>query len=253
MVDELVMHPSNAVPDDRGLSQVERVIDTFIAPSKTFADVRRNASWWLPFLLMALFTTASTFVVQHQVGFDRVNENQVRESPRREEALNQLTPEAKAASMAKGAKVTGVISYSIPLFLLITFAVYALLLWASFNFGLAAQTTYSQALAVSFYAALPYLLINVLTIVTLYFGGNAEAYNYKNPVGTNLGYYMAQDSAPWLKSLLGSIDLVKLWSVVLTTIGMSSVARKTILQSAAIVGSLWILGVLVGIAGASFS
>ena len=252
MVNELVMNASDAVPDARGLSQIERVFDTFIAPSKTFADIRRNASWWLPFLLMLLFTTASTFVVQHQVGFDRVNENQVRESPRREEALNQLTPEARAISMAKGAKITGIISYSVPVFLLITFAIYALLLWASFNFGLAAQVTYSQALAVSFYAALPYLLINVLTIVTLYVGGNAEAYDYKNPVGTNLGYYMAE-SAPWLKSLLGSFDLVKLWSVVLTTIGMSIVARKTILQSAAIVGSLWVLGVLVGVVGASFS
>ena len=34
-----------------GLSQVERVVDTFVAPSKTFADILRSTSWWLPFLI----------------------------------------------------------------------------------------------------------------------------------------------------------------------------------------------------------
>ena len=33
------------------LSQGERVIDTFIAPSKTFTDILRSQSWWLPFLI----------------------------------------------------------------------------------------------------------------------------------------------------------------------------------------------------------
>ena len=38
------------------LSQVERVLDTFIAPSKTFHDILRDTSWWLPWLLGVLVT-----------------------------------------------------------------------------------------------------------------------------------------------------------------------------------------------------
>ena len=34
-------------PETQSLSEVERVIDTFVAPSKTFTDIRRNASWWM--------------------------------------------------------------------------------------------------------------------------------------------------------------------------------------------------------------
>ena len=41
-------------PDSLALSQVERVVDTFIEPSKTFADIKRNRSWWLPFLILIL-------------------------------------------------------------------------------------------------------------------------------------------------------------------------------------------------------
>ena len=36
-----------AGPMGTGLSEVERVVDTFIAPTKTFTDILRSASWWL--------------------------------------------------------------------------------------------------------------------------------------------------------------------------------------------------------------
>jgi hypothetical protein len=46
---------------------------------------------------------------------------------------------------------------------------------------------------------------------------------------------------------------VKLWSVVLQVIGMAIIAKKTIAQSAVIVGIFWLIGVVVTIAGAAFS
>jgi len=36
--------------------------DTFIAPSETFTDLRRNAQWWLPFLLMTVAGWALVYV-----------------------------------------------------------------------------------------------------------------------------------------------------------------------------------------------
>ena len=36
------------------LSEGQRLIDTFIAPSKTFTDLRRNASWWAPFIAIVI-------------------------------------------------------------------------------------------------------------------------------------------------------------------------------------------------------
>ena len=235
-----------------GLSQVERVVDTFVAPSKTFKDILRSTSWWLPFILLVLSSVATAFVVDRQVGFDRVYENSLHASPKAEERIAGLTPEQKVSAMKTGANITRYSTYGAFVFLLIFFALYALVLWASFNFGLGAKTTYGQVFAVTLYAALPYLVITLLTIITLFFGGNAEAYDYKDPVGTNPGYYMA-DAAPWLKGLLSTLDLVKLWSVVLTALGMAIIAKKTIMQSAIIVGILWLMGVAITVAGAAFS
>jgi len=235
-------------PTAPGLSEIERVVDTFVAPSKTFADILRSATWWLPFILLVLFSTASTFVVQREVGFDRVYMNSLHSSPTQEDRVNSLAPDQKAHAIDLGTKLTAYISYTAPFLIVIFLAIYSLVLWGAFNFGLGAQTTFSQVFAVSFYAALPYLIINILIIATVYFGGNAEAYNYKNPVGTNPAYYMP-DAAGWLKGLLGSLDLIKLWSVALQVLGMAIIAKKTIAQSAVIVGLCWLFGVLLAIVG----
>ena len=242
----------NDVTAPGGLSEIERVVDTFVAPTKTFADILRSASWWLPFLLLVLSGVGLGYTVQRQVGFDRVAENMVHQSPKLEDRLSGMTPEQTAATMRAMTMQAKFTSYGAPVFVLIFFALYALIVWGSFNFGLGAQTTYGQVFAVVFYAALPFLLINAVAILTLVFGGNSDAFDLKNPAGTNLGYYLP-DLAPWLKALLGQIDVIRLWSVGLTIVGMAIVGRKTIMQSAAVILTLWVIGLLLATAGGAFS
>jgi hypothetical protein len=235
-----------------GLSQVERVVDTFVAPSKTFKDILRNTSWWLPFLLIVLFSTASAYVVGRQVGWVQVAENQIHHSPNAEDRLSQLTPEARASQMQLTAKITMYSTYALPVILLVIFLLYALVIWMSFNFGLGAQTTYAQVFAVSWYGALPYLVTSLLTIITLLAGANIDSYDIRNPVGTNLAYYLP-DAPPMVRAMLTQADLIHLWSVVLTIMGMSIVAKKSIGQSAAIVLLWWFVGVGLAAVGAFFS
>jgi hypothetical protein len=238
--------------DGPGLSELERVVDTFVAPTATFKDIRRNASWWMPFLLLLISSLATAVIVDRKVGFEQVYENQLRLSPKAQERMADMSPEQKAQNQKVSVAVTKYFTYGGFVLIAIFLAVYALLLWAAFNFGLGAKTTFSQVFAVTMYAGLPYLIISILTILALCFGGNAEGYDYKNPVATNLAYFMP-DAAPWLKGLLQSFDVVKLWAVVLQVIGMAIVARKTIAQSALIVGIFWLIGVVVTIAGAALS
>ena len=228
-------------PGTPGLSQSERLVDTIVAPSKTFTDILRgNTSWWLPFLLMVLGSIAVGLTVQKQVGFERAYVNSLHDSPTQEDRINQLPPDQKARTLAISSKITEGFTFGFPVMLLIGFALYSLILWAAFNFGLGAQTTFKQVYAVSWYAALPYLVTSILTIITLYFGNNAEAYDYKNPVGTNLAFYLPE-SGPALKTLLSSLDVVKLWSLALQVIGMAIISRKSIASSALIVVGWFVL------------
>jgi hypothetical protein len=235
-----------------GLSPVERVVDTFVAPSKTFKDILRNTSWWLPFLLLVLVTLGSTVTIEKQVGWGRVAENQLHQSPKQEEAMASLTPEQRASRMQVTANVWRYLSYCSFAFILVFVAIFALIYWASFNFGLGAKTTFGQMFAVCMYASLPKLLIGLLSILTLLFGNNADSFDAKNPVGTNLAYFMP-DSGPALKAALSFFDVIGLWQLALLVIGMAIVAKVSTGKAAAVVVGWWVIGLIVsvGIAAAT--
>jgi hypothetical protein len=237
----------------RGLSEFERVVDTFVAPTATFTDILRSALWWLPFVLILIVSTLSAYSIDRHVGFSRVAENTVQLSPPQTEQMSEMTPQDRAAMMEKRALGTRYFSYGFPLLLLIFLAIYAAIMLGIFNFGLGARMSYGQAMAVLIYASLPYLLISLLTIVTVTFGNNAETFNIQNPVATNPAYFFS-DAAPWLKALLAQLDVVRLWSLVLTVVGFKIVAKKSTGQAAAVVVGLWLLVLLVSVAAtAAFS
>jgi hypothetical protein len=241
------------VADERtgpGLSQVERVVDTFVAPTKTFTDILRSTSWWLPFLLAVVVSLCVTVVIDKQVGFDRVVENVIHQSPSQEEKLASLTPEQRAnqmKGMATGYRYT---SYAFPVLILIFSAIASLMLWGSFNFGLGARTTFGQMFCLWMYCSLPKLLTGILTIVTIYFGGNAEGFDLKNAVGTNVGYYLP-DAPAWLKAVLSSFDVIGIWTLILLVIGTSVVARVSRGKAAAVVIGWWVLILVISAASAA--
>lgn len=227
-----------------GLSQAERVTDVFVAPSKTFVDILRSTSWWLPFVLLAITSVAAAFAVQRQVGFERVAENQVHLSPAQAEAYDALPADQKAARLQGMGKVYRYTVYGSFVLILVFVAIFALVYWASFNFGLGARTTFGQMFAVWMYASLPKLLIGLLTIVLLFAGVNTESYNLQNPVGTNLAYYMP-DAAPWLRSVLSFLDVFSLWQLALLVVGTAIVAKVSRGKAATVVLGWWMLGLIV--------
>ena len=239
-------------PIGPGLSQGERVIDAFISPSKTFTDILRNTSWWLPFLLASVFSIGATLTIDKKVGWDTVVQNTMHSSPSQEEQLAQLEPAQRAArihTMAIGYRYS---SYASPLIILVFSAIGALALWASFNFGLGAQTTFGQMFAVWMYASLPRLLSSILMMISLLFGGNAEAFDLKNPVGTNPAFYLP-DAAPWLKTMLSFADVIGLWVLALLVIGTTIVAKVKQGQAAAVVVGWWVLILVISVAIAAFT
>lgn len=240
------------VEQGTGLSEVERVVDVFVAPRKTFTDILRSARWWLPFILMLLVTFAATVAVDRQVGFARVAEVQVHQNPKQEEAFNNLTPEQRSARLQGMAKAYRYSSYASFVLILAFVAFGALLYWASFNFGFGARTTYGQMFAVWMYASLPRLLSGLLAAVLLLAGVNTDSYNMQNPVGTNPAYYMP-DAVPWARTLLSFFDVVGLWVVLLLVIGTSIVAKVSRGKAAFVVLGWWLLGLIAmtGIALAS--
>ena len=241
---EDVLVTGAVVRENRGLSQAERVVDTFVAPSKTFSDILRSTSWWLPFLLIVIVSAASAFAVDKKIGFNHVTEQAIQQSPKSADQMAQLTPEQRATQMSIATVFTKDLTYGAGVIFLIIAAIVALLNWASFNFGLGAKTTFGQNFAVFLYAYLPHLFIGILNVIFVYAGVNTENFDINNPVGTNIGYYMT-DSAHWMKTAMSFFDIFGLWSLALMVIGMAIISRKSKGQSAIIVVGWWLVALLV--------
>jgi Yip1 domain len=239
--------------ETRGLTQMERVVDVFVAPTKTFRDILRDTSWWLPYLLMVVAMVGVTVAVQQKVGWQQVVETQIRMNPSQQSQMSSLTPEQQAQRMHTIALGYQYSSYASPLIVLAVSALAALVLWASFNFGLGASTTYAQIFCLWMYCSLPRLLGAFVTLVTLCFGGSPESFDMKVPAGTNIAYYIP-DASSWLRALLGYFDVIGIWVLVLLVIGGSIVAKVKIGQAAAVVLGWWLLTMLVTVAAtAAFS
>jgi hypothetical protein len=235
---------SGSATESRGLSQVERVGYVFVAPNRTFTDILRSTSWWLPFLLAVVFSTASGYAMDKQIGYDHIAEQSMQQNASAQEQLSQLTPEARTQRLHTIGLTMKYSVYSSGLIILIFTAIIALLNWASFNFGMGAATTFGQNFAVAMYASLPRIFLAVLNILFVYTGVNTENFDLNNPVGTNIGYYLS-DSPAWLRSALSFFDVFGLWTLVLMIVGTSIIARKTRTQAAVVVVGWWLLGLVV--------
>jgi Yip1 domain len=225
------------------LTEVERVTDTFTAPSKTFTDILRKATFWGPLLIMILVGVLFAFGVQEKVGWDKVFENNMHQSPKQEESYSKMPEAGKEVA----AKITAGVTYGYTLLILFFTAISALLVWVTVNFGFGGTSKYSQIYAVSMYSNLVLNVKFLLATIALFAGVAPDSFLLQNPVGTNIGYYLSTDAPKWLSALAMHIDLFEIWSLVLATIGVSIVAKVSRGKAAAAVVGWWLVLVLIGV------
>ena len=250
MPDPVAAFPELTAP---ALTEVQRVVDTFTAPSKTFIDIRRKATFWGPLVILILVALGFSYAVQQKVGWERVFENNLHQQPSQEEKFEKLPPDQQATQKVIAIKITSIITYCYPVLILIFTAIFALLVWVTANFGFAGSAKFGQVFAVNMYANLVMNLKYLLAIVALFAGVAPESFLLQNPVGTNIAYYLSSDAPRWLAALCQHIDLFEIWSVILTTIGVSIVANISRGKAAAAVVGWWLIFVLVGVGFAARS
>jgi len=243
-----------AMANGAPLSQGVRIVNTFIAPAKTFTDLRRNASWWVPFLLSVIVSIIFVAVVDQKVGFRKVTENQIQMSPKASARLDQMPAAEGNKAIASQATVTRYISYGFWLLILIWNVTVAAILLGSFKPGAGADLTFKTSLAVVMYGSLPLLIKSLFAIVSLLAGMNTDSFTFQNPVATNPGYRLNPADSPFLYSLATSLDIFMIWTLILTAIGMSCVGKIKRSTALAVVFGWYVVFMLVSAGfGALFS
>lgn len=217
--------PQSAPP---ALSEAQRVFNAFVSPTATFADLRRNSRWWVPWVLLGVVSIAFIATIDRKVGFDQVAHNAITNSSRVEQ-IERLPPDQRAQRYASTARLMRIAAYASPLTGLVVYVIVAAILMATFRFGVGAQIGYKTSLAIVMYSTLPFVIYALLGIASLSLGVNPESFNLNNPVASNPAYFMDMASSKFFYSLATALDVFTLWSIVLMAVGF---ARNTRLRLA---------------------
>jgi len=239
---------TEATPIQAPLTETQRCVDVFVAPSKTFIDLRRKATFWGPLIVMIIVGIGFSFTVQKQIGWEQVFQNTINQAPAKAEKI-ESNPNA-ASIKAISSKITAGVSYGYFAIVLLVTLITSLLIWASINFGFGGTAKYSQIYAVSFYSGLVMNIKFLLGIIAIFAGLAPDSFIINNPVGSNIGYYMSSDLPLWLRSFCAHIDIFEIWALVLSVIGVSIVARVSKGKAAVVVVGWWIIFILIA-AGAA--
>ena len=241
--------PSEAVATP-ALSEPQRIINTFVAPSKTFADIRRNPGWWVPWLLVSIVSMAFFYTVEKKVGFDTIVNTTMEHAPAfMQQAMESLTPEQRQQRLQ--GQITGqrfVSIYLSWLTYLILGLIAAALYMVAFNFVLEAGIPYKNSLAVFFYGMLPKIFFSLLAIIVLIRGVDPTGFNLENPINTNVAAFLDRwNTSRFLYHLLSFVDVFTIWSVILLGIGYARQSAKKISTGTAIttVAVVYFIGALI--------
>jgi cell division protein FtsB len=243
------MQVQDAAGEATGLSQWQRVTNTFAAPAKTFEDINRgNRSWWLPLILISVAAYLFFAVVATKIGMQQVVDNQIHMNPAQEERMAQASPEQRETGAKIALYITEGIFAATPVITLGVLALLSLGLMGTINFGFGGKAKYSSVLAVWLYSILPSLVKTLLGIVVIYSGVAPESFNIKNFAPTNLGAFLNPlETNKALYALTTSLDAVQIWSLVLLSIGIATVAGVKRSSGYIAVFGWWAIFVLFGV------
>jgi hypothetical protein len=255
MSDMAVETVAGSAPAGGGLTQWQRVVNTFVAPSKTFEDIRLgNKSWWLPFLIFALIGYLFFAAVYFKIGMTQVVQNQMHLTPKQEEKMAQMPPEQREKTIQISTYVTEGVFIANPLMVLGGVALLSLGLWGTINFVFAGKATYKGIFAVWMFASLPSIVKTLLGTIVIFAGSDPESFNIKNFAPTNVASFLnPMETNQALYAFANALDVVGIWSLVLLAIGTATVAGVKRTSGYIAVFGWWAIFVLIGVGFAAIS
>lgn len=212
-------------PQPKGMSEASRLSGVFFEPSKAFADIAARPSFWVPLILSLVFAVAYITLFSQHVGWERMIRHQTEMSS----SAAQLTPEQRETRIQMGAKFAPVFGY-----VAIVVGVPAVLaIWAAVLLGIvkgimSAPLRFKQIFAILCYAGLPGVIFTILAIAVMFLK-SPDDFNMQNPLVFNPGAFLDQaTTSKFVYSIASSLDLFRLWTMVLIGLGLKAAAGRNI-------------------------
>ncbi len=233
------------------MSTPQTLTGIFFEPGRTFEALRVRPRFLVAALiLLVTFMLFQVLFIQRIGGYEAFVRGQIEASPRTAE----LPPDQKEQAIELQTKpVFKALGYLSPLIGVAVFVAAGAALYLLGAMAMGRGLSYKQALAVWTYSALPPALIMMVANLILLFvkapddiGDIARA--SRGLVHANFSLLVDGTAHPVLATLLGSIDLFKIYGLFLAALGLRKVARMPAGSAWTIVLIITLLGVLFAVA-----
>lgn len=227
---------------DFALTQWTRIADLFVAPTRLFRSILKDGSWWLPFLLTVICSYSLTFTAAYKIGFEQMVVNAMQANSMQSGNMDaQMSAEQKESTINTAETIFKVSAFAGPAVILLYNVVYALALWLGLIVVAGGWAEFSSIFAVLLYADMIQNVRTLMATIVLWFNPEPTTFNIQNALGSNIGYYLGSGTAPWLRTLLETTDVLTIWYLILIALGCSVVAKVKRGSSATVVFGLWLL------------
>jgi hypothetical protein len=173
-------------------------------------------------------------------------------SAKAQEWMAQASPQQREQSNKLAVEITEGVFLTVPVIGLVYAVVIAAVLLGTINFGFGGRAKFGNVFAVIYYAWLPGIFKVLLGVAVIYAGMAPESFNAKNFAPTNLGAFLDPvDTNKALYALATSLDVVTIWTLVLLSIGVATVAGVKRSSGYIAVFGWWVIIVLFSVGWAA--
>jgi hypothetical protein len=247
------MQAQPAAPQGAGLTQWQRVTNIFVAPSKTFIDIRDHSrSWWMPLIIAALSAYMLFAAITMKIGWSQVVDNAIHMQPKTEERLAQAPPDQRELQKKISLYATEGAFIASPLLVLAVVALGSLGLWGTINFVFGGKAKYGSIFSVWMWASIPGIVKSLLGTAVIFTGIAPEQFNVSNFSPTNAAAFLDPiETNKALYTLASSLDVVTIWTLVLLGMGTAIVAGTKRSSGYFAVFGWWAIFTLIGVGWAA--
>jgi hypothetical protein len=231
-------------PQAKGLGEGSRLTGVFFEPAKTFADVAARPGFWAPLILIIVVSLGYMTLFGQHVGWERMARQQLATSSR----AATLTPEQRETQVQITMKFAPVMTYvGILVGVPVIWLIWAAILMGIVKGMMSAPVRLKQVFAIIAYSSLPGVIMALLGIAVM-FMKPPDDFNLQNPLVFNPGAFMdPTTSSKFLYSVATSLDLFRLWTLVLIAIGLKAAGGKQLSMGGAATAvflpwAIWTLG-----------